>query len=374
MARLASLVLAGLAVSSCFGSPPQGAQASTPPEVPPVSGVPPPSYLVLQTSSAGGSPGSMSVKIVDLHGMVAASASFTAPSMPQLASCQTVTQPPVRAAGGAAFYADSAGLVHRLDTSGKTTTAATFKLSGNAQFLSYAVSPDGSRLMASVITAPATGTGHWTLDLESAPLGGATTVVKHVDLGSDPSSGAFVMAGWDGIGPTATADSDLCVGLSPASAEYAGAALVHLSTTGTVMDHVGGQGCAPMDELADGTVLCVADRFDCGTFTVRQANGDTIWRRAVKCPFVEPHLSPDGQAVAASGALTLIYRRALDRPASFARQQEPDVTILGWAGSGLVLVTRGDGELGLSVPINPLQLTDLHLNYGADVHLAGALP
>jgi len=370
------LLLTGLAASSCFGSPPQGSQAPTPSAVPSVSEGPPPTYLVLQTASATGNTMSTGVKIIDLHGLVAASASFTAPPTPQLANCQSISQPPVRAAAGAAFYADSGGVIHRLDTTGKTTTAATFKLSNRLQFLSYAVRSDGGQLMASIISAPTTSNGHWTLDLETAPLGGATTVVKHVDLGADLSSRAIVMAGWDSVGPTATADSDLCVALTPPSVEYAGAALVHLSMSGAVLDRLGGQGCAPVDELADGTVLCVADRFECGTFTVRRANGDSLWSRAVKCPFVEPHLSPDGQAVAAAGVGTFIYRRGSGRPASFARQQEPDVSILGWAGSGLVLVVRGDGELGLAVPIDPLQFTDINLSSGAmpGVHLAGALP
>jgi hypothetical protein len=148
---------------------------------------------------------------------------------------------------------------------------------------------------------------------------------------------------------------------------------VHLSTAGDVINQVGGPGCAPLDELADGTVLCAADRFTCGTFVVRQAGGTEVWRSFVKCPLVEPRLSPDGQAVAAAGAGAIIYRRGSDRPASFARTQEPDVMILGWAGSGLVLAARADGELGVAAPIDPLQFHDLGLNPG-DALLAGALP
>jgi hypothetical protein len=373
--HFAVLLVAGVAMSGCFGiceggSAPAGARPSPVPSVP---AVPDPSYLVLQVTPTGAR--TMNLFVVDLHGQVAAKTTFTPPATPQFANCQSVVQPAVRAAGGAAYFADSKGVIHRLDTGGKLTTVATFKLSSKQQFLSYAVSPDGSRLMASIVAA--TPNGKWTMDLETASAGGATTTVRHVDLGSDPSPGAMVITGWDTTGPVATTDADVCVAFEPPTPQFAGASLVHLSSSGQVLDRIGGPSCIPLDELPDGTALCAADRYACKDLTVRSAAGEEMWRTAVKCPVAEPHLAPDGQSVAAQGLLNVVYRRdSAGRPASFAREQQPDrLSILGWAGSGHVVVVRDDGELGLANPRNPLVFAGMGFNIGAQsqVLLAGTL-
>ena len=99
-------------------------------------------------------PGTATVKIVDARGGVHASASFVPPPAPLIGPAAALLQSPVRTAGGAVFYADNTGVIHKLLPDGSTSVVATFPLTSPQQELTYAVSPDGAHLMAIVLTLP----------------------------------------------------------------------------------------------------------------------------------------------------------------------------------------------------------------------------
>jgi len=63
-------------------------------------------------------PGQASVKIVGEDGRVHAQASFVPPPAPNIGNAAPLLQSPVRVAGGAVFYADSTGAVHKLKADG----------------------------------------------------------------------------------------------------------------------------------------------------------------------------------------------------------------------------------------------------------------
>jgi outer membrane protein assembly factor BamB len=311
---------------------------------------------------------SMSVRLVDRSGGVMASTQFTPPPLPAFAYCADVVQLPVRVADGAAYFADSSGLVRRLSVDGAISSVATFKLT-KQQALSFAVSPDGKQLIAIVLSTPPLrnpppqrlgdpvfGPGTWSLDLETAMAGGTTTVVLHTDLGTSVPS-PTVITGWDQFGPTATLNSQICTQNSLPSFRYTGT-LVHMALDGTHLDRIGGPDCNAWDELFDGTVLCGGS--DRQSFSVRQKNGDVLWSRSDAFGN-DVKLAPDGNGVASAG---VVYLRNSSQAASFAPQTapEPPYHILGWADSGHVVTIANDGRLGLAdAAVDPLTAVDLGL-------------
>jgi hypothetical protein len=338
----------------------------------PTAKVPAAGFLVLARRPAStGSSRPMTVQIVDLKGAVVAGADFNAPALPYIPDCARIAPPPVRVVGGGVFFADSAGVIHRLDPSGATSEVATFRLTSSQQFLSYAVSPDGKKLMAIVFSLPAllnpvpafpadpyVPGGRWTLDVESAAAGGPTTVGFHKDFGTSfPQTGPTLMAGWDDGGPTATLASVYCVQQQIPSVEYTGTALIHLAPDGTHLDQIGGPGCQPWDELLDGTVLCAGAQWD--SFAVRARGGTLLWTAQPGCCINEPRLSPDGQAVIDGGSR--IYARDSPAPASFARVNGQATRMLGWAGNHFVVTVGSNDRLALSAVPNLVTVLDLKL-------------
>ena len=129
--KLVALALSALAFgAACGGSPNPNAgavatvSASQSPIQPAANGL-----IVLMSSDANST---MSLRLVSTKGKVVASAQFTPPPPPAYGPCATLLQPPVRVAGGAAFFADSAGVVRKLTTTGAITKVATFQQIGRA--------------------------------------------------------------------------------------------------------------------------------------------------------------------------------------------------------------------------------------------------
>ncbi|HYR47275.1 MAG TPA: hypothetical protein VER07_00695 [Candidatus Polarisedimenticolia bacterium] len=313
--------------------------------------------MVLQVRFPSSNPSQMLVELVDGSGHVAASAQFSPPAKPVVGGCVMVLPPPVRVAAGAVFYADSAGTVHRLDPNGTITQVASFPIT-SAQLLSFAVSPDGQKLMAILFGTPGS-TGHWTLDLESATAGGSTTNVLHKDFGqAPPTPGPTLMAGWDDAGPVATLNSTFCVQNSIPSSEYTGSSLIHLGADGTHLDTIGGAGCAAWDEQHDGTVICGGS--DWSSFSVRTRTGAVEWSRSAGGFVLEPRLSPKTNGVTVNGDHEELFLQGSGTPATVTSKQGA-VYILGWFGSNDLVVLQAGTHLGLVKATNVSSVKDLGL-------------
>jgi len=329
----------------------------------PLGATPPPSgsLMVLVIRKTNANPPTSTIEIIDSRGHLNASTDFSAPGRPFMSGCVGLPPPSVRVAAGAVFFADSIGRIHRLEASGAVTQVASFPITSN-QFLSFAVSPDGQKLIAILFGTPPVinpmppfgvdpyvATGHWTLDLETAITGGATTKVLHRDFGHTyPSTGPTLIAGWDDAGPVATLNSYMCLQSSIPSVEYTNGSLIHLGSDGTHLDVIGGAGCQPWDELHDGTTICGG--ADWQSFTVRTRAGTQLWSGNVGRFVLEPRLSPNGDGVSVNGDAVQVYLRDSGQPASFARELAAKPYILGWVGSDYVLALKGGSLLGL-VPV-----------------------
>ncbi len=315
---------ATLVVASHRPAPPQ--PAATPG---PRSGM-----LVAVLERRGGASTPNLVAIVGLDGRARARASFTERAVPTAGGLTAVLQPEARVVGGAVYYTDGLGVVRRLTPrGGDPATLATFPISSDQQAVAVVVSPDGARLIATVLTvAP------WHVDVEAASAGGPTVTVRSIDVpDTDPGTAPRLLqvAGWDAIGPVALADGLAAQAVDDGGGLWQGHP-AHLDDHGLAGPPLGGPACGASSEAPDGTLLC-HDAIGATTM-LRRPDGSLVHR------FTHtgggPRLSPDGRRLAYSlgGGRSAVQSwdgSTVDLAAGF--------TPSGWLAPDLLIGnTRGD--------------------------------
>lgn len=180
-----------------------------------------PLFAVLETRRAGVKESEWSgshdtIALAGFDGYAHVEATFTPRRVPDITandSALPMLQPEAVVAAGAVYVIDGGGVICRIDRYGASQQVTTFPITSANQVVSFAVSPDGTQLMAVVLTYPTyspgalpyqpTVSGSWELDIEIATAGGSAKVVRHLER--DPSTPFYlsniVMAGWDASGP-----------------------------------------------------------------------------------------------------------------------------------------------------------------------------
>jgi hypothetical protein len=215
---------------------------------------------------------------------------------------------------GTVYFIDGYGTVFRLGVDGIQTVVTKFPIGLNQQEVSFAVSPDGCQLVATVLTLPPAPqlragqqsppplSGKWTLQTMSAQAGSPAQLLhtwSGTDYPNSKSKAAFenlVVVGWDSIGPIAAIHSG--VGVAPDSLsvpirnpDFFGAAIVHVSPDGTPGAPIalgGTRGCTPLQVSPAGDVTCYSPTGGAMVLSVVSTNGDV--KRA---PFDHPYF-PEG--------------------------------------------------------------------------------
>jgi hypothetical protein len=286
-----------------------------------------PLFAVLETRRAGAQwyQPHDTIAIANSQGHAVAKATFTPRSVPGMVGAATVMQPEAYIAAGAVYYADGSGVVRRLDPTGKVTTVATFPLTSAEQELSFAVSLDGSQLMAARLTFPKlqgpsyppTPTGGWSLDILKADAGGATTQVEHWQAGPNNypgSAGGFTtifLVGWDSSGPIGLIGANIATQQGQFDGQrFFGGRLAHLDTNGHVATTIGGSDCSPFAPPRAGRLICATNSGQSIRVSVRAVDGHEIWSGQAPDPlsgfgggFV---LSPEGQRLAMDGEIVTL--------------------------------------------------------------------
>ncbi len=321
MTRLVALVCLALAAcgqslsSPGASSPSNNATASSTPSASPAT------HELLFAANLGqpcSSTCTSTVAIVGLDGRIHAQASFTAPTRPAIGCEGSFVAPTALASAGSVFYLDSSNAVHRLSAAGKNQVVAKLPTLSSQQLIWFAVSPDGTKLIASVVawpplvsptTNPSQGCpehvpGDVREELLMATVGGATTTVwsKTLQGGVKGAPAALlVVAGWDSIGPVATTDTHMAyIGYVDGTVWLGPAA--HLDSHGQALDTIGGTDCNPyFGDLVDGRLVC----YDPKHPTVRDTTGQIIWSLKTLDPndnytYGDIALSPDASRVAFS--------------------------------------------------------------------------
>jgi hypothetical protein len=147
------------------------------------------------------------VAIAGLDGRVRAKATIASLPQPTIGCMGAILPPSAHVAAGKVYYADAKGIVRSLAVDGTITTVATFPLTSSQQMLSFAVSPDGGRLLGTVFTIPknafscsgSSTAATFSFDAYTAASGQGTKLVYHQSWSHPPN--VMELTGWDGLGP-----------------------------------------------------------------------------------------------------------------------------------------------------------------------------
>lgn len=347
-----------------------------PTAVGPVPAAPPPSVqlpspaplepLLVISQRATGNPGNVTlgaapdmVLLTTLDGRIVARATFKPAQRPSFTNAATILPPQVQAAAGAAYYVDGDGIVRRLDRDGHVSMVASFTTTEAQHMTSFAVSPDGAKVMATVLTwgASTSDISHPTIgpsfdNLEYSDAGGSTRVLSHTPLAD--TIGHFMVVRWDQQGPVAgtqvpaAAQNPLPEGwLSP---------LYHLNMAGDTTDRLGGADCTVGVVADDGPVLCEGSPFGGTTAQVRTAGGAVLYTLPTDAlSHDSAAISPTGDRVAyqqqgAANAPNVIYGRG------YSALIPSDFYSVGW--------TSGQTLAGYSGDINHPKLAMVDISNG----------
>lgn len=269
-----------LAASACTGNPPS--LNSTPAQ---------PSVAVLQAVGTSSPTLWNTVLITGLDRRFRASASFTPLPIPDVGCAGPVLPQSAHVAAGKVYFADGEGVIRSLAPDGKLDEVTRFPLESRQQMLSFAISPDGTRLLAGIFSlAPRRitssdpcmsgespfGPQTFTLDVYSARSGSSARLLYHQDLGTFTDTRIMQLLsfiGWDAIGPLAT---------DPTGWASQGGGPWHWPGSVARVDPTTGRVVKPVDPTnwvwdmgASGDYVCV----DAGSsISVRRPDGSEIWR------------------------------------------------------------------------------------------------
>jgi hypothetical protein len=211
--------------------------------------------------------------IAGLDGIARARSTFQPRVAPYVGNAVALLSPhEAYVVNGAAYFADGFGTVWRMDLNQTPVVVAKFPIRLVQQELSFAVSADGCRFAASVLTLPRVGPGApfptligtWKLQTMSATAGGPTQVLHtwtssdHPDAQTSTTFKNIVLMGWDSIGPLVVVGSRLGVQNFPVLNNpgfYAGT-VAHMADDGTVASPVTLPGCQAIQVSPVGDITC----------------------------------------------------------------------------------------------------------------------
>ena len=309
--------------------------------------------------------------IVRVNGTARSRAAFRRRLLPRMRAALPVPQPEARVAAGKVFFADGAGVVRSLSVDGTVTEVTRFPLTDPQQTLSFAVSPDGSKLMGAVLQFPPFGSaltptpdpntpaGSFTLELFSATPGAQPTSVlkKSWAQSADVPRDVLALVGWSASAPLATIDTDIAIQQRTEGRQMFGH-VAEIDRTGKAGLTVGGSGCRPWTVLPDETALCDDGSFQ--NVSVRSRGGDVVFQLPDpgNDQYLNLSLSPDASRVGYETLSARSFVLQRDRnPVPLAAGFQPQ----GWLDSSTLigLTNQGSGDMALVRLNSPTRAIDL---------------
>jgi hypothetical protein len=245
------------------------------------------------------------VAIVGLDGNARATTDFQPRVSPIIPDAYTPVQGVARVVGSGVYYIDGAGTVRVLRVGTEPQIVARFPLQAAQENVWFAVSPDGSRVLAGILTFPALGPiisgtswnsliGPTTFDLASAPAGGQSTSVVHWQTpirfpqGSSGPTAIFPV-GWTSAGSVAMLPEYLT-----SQNAWPGGPLYVIDDSGKQTKQLGGSDCYAASMTPTGLIPCISGQ----SVEVRNQGGSVIWTTHVDSfSALSLYLAPDGQAI-----------------------------------------------------------------------------
>ena len=343
-------VTATSATSGPASSTPSAA-ASPSPSGPAAAGL---LFVVTEGPSQFGAPPD-TVAIVGMDGYAKAKAKFQARQRPFIGNEAVPMQPVVQVVGSAAYYIDGFGTVRVLQLNSPPRVIATFAEQPVQIETWFAVSPDGSRVLAGILQYPAIGPrptvctalclppliGPWKFSLEMADAGGTTTTLSQVESLNHPDSPnpgwqSIFPVGWTSAGPVAMVPVHLGT-----QNFWDGGPLYVIDGAGHEAAQVGGVDCHSASIRPSGLIPCITAQ---GLVELRDSTGAVIWTTQVQTNADSIYLSPDANAVSdgSSGAVELRTGASVQLPVGFL--------VEGWLDNSTVVgrVLQGNSAGNLS--------------------------
>ena len=270
-------------------------------------------FAVLSPKDTANASTRKTVAIVGIDGNVRGETTFAPMHVPNLGCIGAILPAAAHVAAGKVFFADASGVVRSLSATGTVTEVATFPIYSSQQMLSFAVSPDGGELLATIFTAPlaaytcdgSPSAGTFTWDAYSAASGGSSRLIYHQSW-TQPTP-VMSLTGWDALGPIATYPTVWASqGGGPGSTlgVYVRVDAATMKPGSQISDP---STCQVWDSVQDGAFVCMKHAVITGAGTpaqrvvqpvsVRSAGGAELWQSTItsqNAPF-GPFLAPDGQ-------------------------------------------------------------------------------
>jgi hypothetical protein len=320
-------------------------------------------FAVVETGPNQSQPGT--VAIVGLDGNAKAKATFQPRVGPVVPDAYTPLQGVAQVVGTGVYYIDGAGTVRVLRVGSQPQIVARFALQPAQEDVWFAVSPDGSRVVAGILTLPAVGpnlpgtgwptlVGPWKFDLEIAAVGGQTTALVHSESAYSPDDQnhgwkPMLPVGWTSSGPVVVEPLQV----TSQNAWYGGA-LYLIDETGKKIKQLGGTDCRAASITSAGLIPCSVGTSN--TFTVRDSGGAAVWATHVQVFAAwDVHLSPDAQAI--------LWDRQVETRAGGMVEMPSDFGSQGWLDAqtvlGRVQYKADQGNLSWVGLDDPTQIHDL---------------
>jgi hypothetical protein len=360
-----------LILAACGNSSAPQAQASPSPSPTPLPSASPsisPAaeflFAVVEGGSLVSQPGT--VAIVGLDGHARAKAQFQPRVGPVIPDAYTPLQGVAQVAGSGVYYIDGAGIVRVLRVGSPAQVVARFPLQPAQEDTWFAVSPDGSRVLAGILTFPALGpiipgtswntlVGPTKFDLETATAGGQSTNLVHWETsirfpegGNGPT--AIFPVGWTAVGSVAMLPQYLS-----SQNIWPGGPLYLIDDSGKKLNQLGGSDCYSASITPNGFIPCTSATTS--LVTVRDQAGKVVWTTHVDGSTAwYVRISPDGHAILNDSQVETLAHGMVPMPSGFRVQ--------GWLDTNTVVgrVQQQNGDEGDLLWIslsNPSTLHDL---------------
>jgi hypothetical protein len=272
-------------------------------------------FAVLEAKTPGSPYTWNTVAIAGLDGYARAETTFTPMPVPATGCMGAILQPSAHVAADKVFYADAKGIVRSLAINGAVTTVTTFPMTSSQQMLSFAVSPDGTRLLGTVFTVPTNAwpcdgspsSANYTFDTFTAISGEPSRLVDH-QTWTKPQN-ALALTGWDAVGPIGTYPAVWASQGGGPGSTLGVFVRVDAATIKPLAPLTDPAKCLVWNSVPSGAFVCTGNPVMTGGGTadqkvnelvsVRNADGTELWHSTVtgqNSPF-GPFLAPDGQHV-----------------------------------------------------------------------------
>ena len=319
------------------------------------------------------------VAIAGLDGYARAKTTFTPMPVPSLGCMGAILPAQAHVAAGKVDFADGHGVVRSLGIDNQVTVVATFPMTSTQQMLSFAVSPDGTRVLGTIFAIPAkanlacgaTSSGTYTFDAYEAISATTNQLLYHQAWTSAPAT-VLALIGWDAVGPIGTYPT-----VWASQGGGPGSTLGVYVRVDTATGRPGSplsdpSACQVWSSVQVGSFVCMKNAVVSGGSTsnqrvsqplsVRNSSGTEVWAATVvgqNAPF-GPYLAPDAEHLViccndldlANSHELVVGRdgRELNLASGFGASGWLDAsTVVGWLNSNMAYVAVNSPGVAVSM-------------------------